>query len=60
LEPRKSLGRRRITTFIAIHPASHTAIFVAMTEGRHRGWMPGFNLFKASNIDLLALAGPPP
>ncbi|WP_348260687.1 D-alanyl-D-alanine-carboxypeptidase/endopeptidase AmpH [Telmatobacter sp. DSM 110680] len=48
------------TTYIAIHPASHTAIFVAMTEGRAGGWEPGFNLFKASNNGLLALAGLPP
>jgi D-alanyl-D-alanine-carboxypeptidase/D-alanyl-D-alanine-endopeptidase len=55
----KTGGGAGFTTYIAFHPASHTALFVAVTEGRH-GWRPGFNLFKASNNDLLALAGLPP
>jgi D-alanyl-D-alanine-carboxypeptidase/D-alanyl-D-alanine-endopeptidase len=55
----KTGGGAGFTTYIAIHPASHTALFVAITEGRH-GWKPGFNLFKASNNGLLALAGLPP
>ena len=55
----KTGGGAGFTTYIAIHPASHTALFVAMTEGQH-GWSPGFNLFKASNNGLLALAGLPP
>jgi serine-type D-Ala-D-Ala carboxypeptidase/endopeptidase len=56
----KTGGGAGFTTYIAIHPASHTAMFVAMTEGRSGGWMPGFNLFKASNNAVLALAGLPP
>ncbi len=56
----KTGGGAGFTTYIAIHPASHTALFVAMTEGRAGGWQPGFNLFKASNNGLLALAGLPP
>ena len=55
----KTGGGAGFTTYIAFHPASHTALFVAMTEGQH-GWKPGFNLFKASNNGLLALAGLPP
>jgi D-alanyl-D-alanine-carboxypeptidase/D-alanyl-D-alanine-endopeptidase len=56
----KTGGGAGFTTYIAIHPASHTALFVAMTEGRPRDRTPGFNLFKASNNGLLALAGLPP
>lgn len=56
----KTGGGAGFTTYIAIHPASHTALFVAMTEGPARAWTPGFNLFKASNDGLLALAGLPP
>jgi D-alanyl-D-alanine-carboxypeptidase/D-alanyl-D-alanine-endopeptidase len=56
----KTGGGAGFTTYIAIHPASHTALFVAMTEGSAHGWEPGFNLFKASNNGLLALAGLPP
>ena len=56
----KTGGGAGFTTYIAIHPASHTALFVAMTEGPPRAWTPGFNLFKASNNGLLALAGLPP
>jgi D-alanyl-D-alanine-carboxypeptidase/D-alanyl-D-alanine-endopeptidase len=56
----KTGGGGGFTTYITIHPASHTALFVAMTEGRAGGWKPGFNLFKASNNGLLALAGLPP
>jgi len=55
----KTGGGAGFTTYIAIHPASHTALFVATTDGPH-GWHPGFNLFKASNNALLALAGLPP
>jgi serine-type D-Ala-D-Ala carboxypeptidase/endopeptidase len=55
----KTGGGAGFTTYIAIHPASHTALFVAATDGPH-GWSPGFNLFKASNDALLALAGLPP
>lgn len=56
----KTGGGAGFTTYIAIHPASRTALFVAMTEGSWRDRMPGFNLFKASNNGLLALAGLPP
>jgi len=56
----KTGGGAGFTTYIAMHPASHTALFVAMTEGRPHDRTPGFNLFKASNNGLLALAGLPP
>lgn len=56
----KTGGGAGFVTYIAIHPASHTALFVAMTEGPPRAWRYGFNLFKASNNGLLALAGLPP
>jgi serine-type D-Ala-D-Ala carboxypeptidase/endopeptidase len=56
----KTGGGAGFTTYIAIHPASHTALFVAATEGPARGWKDGFNLFKAANNGLLALAGLPP
>lgn len=56
----KTGGGAGFTTYIAIHPASRTALFVAMTEGRWQNRAPGFNLFKASNNGLLALAGLPP
>ena len=56
----KTGGGAGFTTYIAIHPASHTALFVAITEGPGRRWKPGFNLFKASNNGLLTLAGLPP
>jgi D-alanyl-D-alanine-carboxypeptidase/D-alanyl-D-alanine-endopeptidase len=56
----KTGGGAGFTTYIAIHPASHTALFVAATEGPARGWKDGFNLFKATNNGLLALAGLPP
>jgi serine-type D-Ala-D-Ala carboxypeptidase/endopeptidase len=56
----KTGGGAGFTTYIAIHPASHTALFVAATEGPSRAWKGGFNLFTASNNGLLALAGLPP
>jgi D-alanyl-D-alanine-carboxypeptidase/D-alanyl-D-alanine-endopeptidase len=56
----KTGGGAGFTTYIAIHPASHTALFVAVTEGRPHAWKAGFNLFTASNNGLLALAGLPP
>jgi D-alanyl-D-alanine-carboxypeptidase/D-alanyl-D-alanine-endopeptidase len=55
----KTGGGAGFTTYIAIHPASHTALFVAMTDGSPHDRTPGFNLFKASNNGLLALAGLP-
>jgi serine-type D-Ala-D-Ala carboxypeptidase/endopeptidase len=56
----KTGGGAGFTTYIAIHPASHTALFVAATEGPPRQGREGLNLFKASNNLLLALAGLPP
>jgi D-alanyl-D-alanine-carboxypeptidase/D-alanyl-D-alanine-endopeptidase len=56
----KTGGGAGFTTYVAIHPASHTALFVAATEGPPRAAREGFNLFKASNNVLLALAGLPP
>ncbi len=56
----KTGGGAGFTTYIAIHPASHTALFVAATEGRPHARKEGFNLFTASNNGLLALAGLPP
>lgn len=56
----KTGGGAGFTTYIAIHPESHTALFVAATDGPPRGRTPGFNLYRASNNALLALAGLPP
>ena len=56
----KTGGGAGFTTYIAIHPASHTALFVAATDGPPHAWQKGFNLFRASNNGLLALAGLPP
>lgn len=56
----KTGGGAGFITYIAIHPASHAALFVATTNGGPHGWKPGFNLFTASNNALLALAGLPP
>jgi D-alanyl-D-alanine-carboxypeptidase/D-alanyl-D-alanine-endopeptidase len=56
----KTGGGAGFTTYITIHPASHTALFVAATEGPPRKGREGFNLFKASNNVLLSLAGLPP
>jgi len=56
----KTGGGAGFTTYIAIHPASRTALFVAATEGPPRRGRVGINLFKASNNALLALAGLPP
>jgi D-alanyl-D-alanine-carboxypeptidase/D-alanyl-D-alanine-endopeptidase len=63
----KTGGGAGFSTYIAIHPASHTALFVAVTDGPPRkknstphesaAW-PG--LFRASTNGLLALAGLPP
>jgi D-alanyl-D-alanine-carboxypeptidase/D-alanyl-D-alanine-endopeptidase len=53
----KTGGGAGFLTYIAIHPASHTALFVATTDGRHASH---FNLFKASNALLLNLVGAPP
>ncbi len=56
----KTGGGAGFTTYIAIHPASHTALFVAATDGPPRAGTPGFGLFHASTNGLLALAGLPP
>jgi len=56
----KTGGGAGFTTYIAIHPASHTALFVAATDGPPRAATPGFGLFHASTNGLLALAGLPP
>lgn len=56
----KTGGGAGFSTYIAIHPASRTALFVATTEGPPRAAAPGFELFRASNDGLLALAGLPP
>lgn len=56
----KTGGGAGFLTYIAIHPASHTALFVAATEGRRLPHVTHFNLFKASNSVLLNLVGAPP
>jgi D-alanyl-D-alanine-carboxypeptidase/D-alanyl-D-alanine-endopeptidase len=54
----KTGGGAGFLTYIAIHPASHTALFVAVTENR-RPSATHFNLFRASNTVLLDLVGAP-
>jgi serine-type D-Ala-D-Ala carboxypeptidase/endopeptidase len=56
----KTGGGAGFTTYIAIHPASHTALFVAATDGPPRATTQGPGLFRASTDGLLALAGLPP
>lgn len=56
----KTGGGAGFLTYIAIHPASHTALFLAMTEGPPGRGTPGFNVFKAANNAVLELAGLPP
>lgn len=56
----KTGGGAGFTTYIALHPASHTALFVAATDGSPRAGEPGFRLYRAANNALLALAGLPP
>ncbi len=56
----KTGGGAGFSTYIAIHPASHTALFVAVTDGPPRAAAPGFELFRASTDGLLAMAGLPP
>jgi D-alanyl-D-alanine-carboxypeptidase/D-alanyl-D-alanine-endopeptidase len=56
----KTGGGAGFTTYIAIHPASHTALFVAATDGPPRAPTQGPGLFRASTDGLLALAGLPP
>ena len=52
----KDGGGAGYLTYIALHPASHTGLFVAMTIGRN-GYHA--NLFKASNDILYKLTGAP-
>jgi D-alanyl-D-alanine-carboxypeptidase/D-alanyl-D-alanine-endopeptidase len=56
----KTGGGAGFLTYIAFHPASHTALFLAATDGPRGAGVPGFNLFKAANNGLLELAGLPP
>ncbi len=56
----KTGGGAGFTTYIAIHPASHTALFVAATDGPPHAGRRGFGLFQGANDALLALAGLPP
>jgi serine-type D-Ala-D-Ala carboxypeptidase/endopeptidase len=53
----KTGGGAGYTTYIAISPARHTAIFLAATDGSAD---THFNLFKGANNALLSLAGLPP
>jgi D-alanyl-D-alanine-carboxypeptidase/D-alanyl-D-alanine-endopeptidase len=55
----KTGGGAGFLTYIAIHPASHTALFVAVTEGARLPHVTHFNLFKSSNSVLLKLVGAP-
>lgn len=52
----KDGGGAGFLTYIVVHPASHSALFAAMTIGRN-GYHA--NLFKASNSVLLKIAGVP-
>jgi len=56
----KTGGGAGFITYIAIHPASHTALFVAATDGPPDAGTRGFRLFQAANDTLLALADLPP
>jgi D-alanyl-D-alanine-carboxypeptidase/D-alanyl-D-alanine-endopeptidase len=56
----KTGGGAGFITYIALHPASHTALFVAVTEGRRLPHVTHFNLFKSSDNLLLNLVGAPP
>jgi D-alanyl-D-alanine-carboxypeptidase/D-alanyl-D-alanine-endopeptidase len=53
----KTGGGAGFSTYIAINPARHTAIFFAATDGA-MGWQ--VNLFEAADDILLAMAGLPP
>jgi serine-type D-Ala-D-Ala carboxypeptidase/endopeptidase len=53
----KTGGGAGFTTYIAISQSRHTAIFLAATDGPSES---EFNVFKAANNVLLALAGLPP
>ena len=56
----KTGGGAGFLTYIAIHPASHTALFLAATDGSGASRVDGFNLFKSANDLLLSLANLPP
>lgn len=56
----KTGGGAGFTTYIVLHPASHTALFVAATDGPPRRGATYFNIFKGANNAVLALAGLPP
>ena len=53
----KTGGGAGFTTYIALNHAHHSAVFVAMTEGRNHVHA---NLFREANDLLLTLAGLPP
>lgn len=53
----KTGGGAGFQTYIALNPARHTGIFVAVADGRHHG---GINMFRESNDLLLTMAGLPP
>jgi len=53
----KTGGGAGFSTYIALHPASRTAIFLAATDGAGESHE---NLFKGANNILLAMAGLPP
>ena len=53
----KTGGGGGFTTYIALVPARHTGIFVAMTEGRHSGHV---NIFHEANNLVTLMAGLPP
>lgn len=52
----KTGGGAGFLTYIAVNPASHSAIFVALTEGRRH---IAINMFRNSNVILMKLAGMP-
>lgn len=54
----KTGGGAGFLTYIAIHPSTHTAIFVAMTDGRSTHGSH-FNLFRAANSVLLKIVDRP-
>jgi serine-type D-Ala-D-Ala carboxypeptidase/endopeptidase len=56
----KTGGGAGFLTYITIHPASHTALFLAATDGPGNLRAEDFNLFKSANDLLLNLAGLPP
>jgi D-alanyl-D-alanine-carboxypeptidase/D-alanyl-D-alanine-endopeptidase len=55
----KTGGGAGFTTYIALTPARHTALFVATTDGPKDSIAPGINLFKEANNLLLTLDGLP-